>query len=103
VTPFILAPAAEADVIEIAAYIESDNPAAARGLVMEIHDWFARLAERPDMGHRRADLTPLPVQFWPVRRRYLIVHRRTATHIEIVRGLNARRDVAALLEGAGDP
>jgi hypothetical protein len=38
-----------------------------------------------------------------VRRRYLIVYRQAATHLEIVRVLNARRDVGALLEGAGGP
>jgi toxin ParE1/3/4 len=97
---YILAPAAEADVIEIGTYIEFDNPAAARKLVIEIHNWFKRLAERPEIGHRRADLTPLPVLFWPVRRRYLIIYRRAETQIEIVRVINARRDVAALLENA---
>lgn len=98
---FVIAPAAEQDIIEIGAYIEKDNPAAARKLVAEIYDCFPRLAERPAIGHRRPDLTSLPVRFWTVRGRYMIVYRGEAAPIEIVRVLSGYRDIAAIL-GSSD-
>lgn len=98
---FVISPAAERDVIEIGAYVEKDNPAAAAKLVAEIYDRFPRLAERPAIGHRRTDLTTLPVRFWAVRGRYMIVYRGEAAPIEIVRVLSAYRDIAAIL-GADD-
>jgi toxin ParE1/3/4 len=96
-TRYVLSAAAEADVIEIGAYIEEDNPAAARRLVGDIYDGFERLAKRPALGHRRPDLTALTVLFWPIRRNYLIVYREVASVVEIVRVINARRDIAAIL------
>lgn len=102
---FIVAPAAEADILEIGAYIEKDNPAAARKLVAEIYDCFSRLATHPSLGHRRPDLTSLRVRLWAVRGRYMIVYRDEATPIEIARVLSGYRDIASILgpgeQGAG--
>jgi antitoxin ParD1/3/4/toxin ParE1/3/4 len=94
---YVLSPAAESDVTEIAASIEEDNPIAARQLVEDFLDAFERLAKRPAMGHRRPDLTSRQVLFWPVRRSYLIVYRAAPSAIEIVRVFNARRDLASIL------
>src|SRR6188472_4332069 len=94
---FIIAPAAEQDIVEIGTYIEQDNSAAARKLVTEIYDCFPRLAEQPAVGHHRPDLTSLPVRFWTVRGRYMIVYRGETAPIEIVRVLSGYRDIADIL------
>ena len=94
---FTIAPAAEQDIFDIGRHVEADSPSAAHRLVAQIYDCFPRLAERPGMGHRRRDLTSLPVRFWTVRRRYMIVYRDEAMPIEIVRVLSSYRDIAAIL------
>lgn len=99
ISPYVLAPAAEEDIIEIGAYVAAQNRPAAEKLVAEIYDWLARLAERPALGHRRPDLTSLAVRFWSVRRRYMIVYRGEEAPIQFVRVLSSYRDVASILHG----
>ncbi len=55
-----------------------------------------RLAEMPNLGHTRKDLTDKPVLFWPVGR-YLIVYRGDRQPIEVARVLSAYRDIPKLL------
>lgn len=90
-----LAPAAENDLALIFDYIAQRNPDAADRLMDAMVQAFDRLADHPKLGHRRTDLTDLPVRFWTVRE-YMIVHRGEE-HIEILRVLHGRRDVAAEL------
>lgn len=94
---FVVAPAAERDIVEIGSYIAMDDRDAAQKLVTQIYDCFPRLAERPALGHRRPDLTSLPVRFWTLRGRYMVVYRGEAAPIEIFRVLSACRDIAGLL------
>lgn len=94
--PYVLAPVAEADIREIVDYIAADNFDAAMRLVDDFYDAFARLAEFPDLGHRRPDLTDRPVRFWTVRQRYLVVYRDQSP-IEIVRVVSGYRDIPTLL------
>lgn len=54
------------------------------------------LAEHPQAGHVRTDLTKRPVRFWPVRSCYLIIYKDN-NPIEIVRILSGYRDIADLL------
>ncbi|HEY8567239.1 MAG TPA: type II toxin-antitoxin system RelE/ParE family toxin [Beijerinckiaceae bacterium] len=96
---FILSPAAEDDVVEIADYIAEHDRRAAHRLVNEIYDRFALLAQRPGLGHRRPDLTSLHVRFSTIRGRFMIVYRGETAPIEIVRVLSTYRDIASLLEG----
>ncbi len=79
-------------------YLWEFNPTAASFVVEEIYGCFPLLAEQPAMGHRRQDLTRLPVRFWTVRGRYLVVYRDQATPVEIARVLNGDRDIAFILE-----
>lgn len=60
---------------------------------------FEKLAENPDIGHLREDLSPLEEEFlyWPVKNTFLIVYRVRAQTVEIVRVLHGRRHVEALL------
>ncbi len=62
-----------------------------------IYDAFSLLAERPQIGHARADLTDQDVRFWPVIARYSIVYRRRASMIEIARIFGPGQDIATLL------
>jgi antitoxin ParD1/3/4/toxin ParE1/3/4 len=48
------------------------------------------------MGHRREDLTPYPVLFWPVGA-YLIIYRADRRPIEIVSVTQGSRDIPAFL------
>jgi len=57
---------------------------------------FRLLASQPGAGHGRQDLTALPVKFWPVFS-YLIVYDPAVTPLGIVRVLDGRRDVEAIL------
>jgi toxin ParE1/3/4 len=65
--------------------------------LQEIRAAFRLLASRPEAGHLRQDLTPLPVKFWPVFS-YLIVYDPAARPLGIVRVLHGRRDVEAILD-----
>jgi plasmid stabilization system protein ParE len=98
---FDLTPLAQSDLTEIADWIEAHDEAAATRFLGSAGAAFALLARRPGLGHRRPDLTPLDLRFWPLRRRWLIVYRDTSP-LQIIRVLNAWRDVAAVLTDTPD-
>ena len=92
--------AADGDIRDIATYIATDNPKAARQFAQEL--WFAleRISAAPNAGF------PVPGFHVPLRatrvsarfRRYLIFYRTLddAT-VEVVRILHGARDLTALL------
>ena len=92
-----LTDAAEDDLFNIWAYIAADNPEAADRVEGEILDACDRVAERPDLGHFRRDLTDKPVRFYPVRGTYLVVYDPATDPLEVIRILNGARDAAAEL------
>jgi plasmid stabilization system protein ParE len=96
VTAYVVAPAAKADIDEIALYIAADDRAAAERFIEDVYDAFDLLAQHPGLGHYRRDLTERPVRFWTVMRRYMIVYRDRSP-VEIVRVLSGSRDIATLL------
>ena len=49
------------------------------------------------MGRARPDLIDLPVRFWTLGK-YLIIYRAETSPIEIVRVINAYRNIAAVLK-----
>ena len=69
----------------------------ARYVLQQITAAFRLLASHPEAGHLRQDLTTLSVKFWSVFS-YLIVHEPAPSPIAIVRVLDGRRDVRAILE-----
>jgi antitoxin ParD1/3/4/toxin ParE1/3/4 len=85
------------EVAEIVDYIAVDNPDAAERVRRAFTEAFERLAKRPGIGHRRVDLTPLPLRFYTVVGRYLVAYRASSGAIEIVRVFGPGRDVARLL------
>ena len=88
---------AEADVEEIANFIADDNVDAAVKVVLALEDAFALLASRPDVGHRREDLTDRPLKFWSVYS-YLIVYDPASAPLAIITILHGARDVEQLLK-----
>ena len=93
---YILAAAVEFDLEEIWEYIAADNIDAADRWMEKLFDAFEALGQTPGMGHRREDLTPYPVLFWPVGS-YLIIYRAERPPIEIVAVTQGSRDIPAFL------
>jgi plasmid stabilization system protein ParE len=96
VNKYVLSVAAELDLDQIWDYIAEDNIDAADRWIDKLFDAFQSLAEAPGMGHRREDLTTLPVLFWPVGG-YLILYRVQAEWIEIAAVTQGARDIPNFL------
>jgi antitoxin ParD1/3/4/toxin ParE1/3/4 len=56
------------------------------------------VADRPDLGHFRRDLTDKPLRFFPVRGTYLIVYDPASEPLAVLRVIHGARDVLSLLE-----
>jgi toxin ParE1/3/4 len=97
VARYFLSPEAKEDLRDIRAYLVSQGGSRlAKHVLQEIRAAFRLLASHPDAGHRRQDLTSLPVKFWPVFS-YLVVYDPVARPIAIVRVLHGPRDVETIL------
>jgi plasmid stabilization system protein ParE len=92
---FQLSPEAASDVRDIWAYIAEDSIKAARNVRISLLDACKLIAENPNIGHSREDLTNQPVLFWPVGS-YLILYDRRTQPLSIVRVLHGARDVPSL-------
>lgn len=96
-TRYLLSPEAKEDLRDIRTYLVSQGGVRlARYVLQEMTTAFRLLASRPEAGHFRRDLTALPVKFWSVFS-YLIVYDPAAMPVGIVRVLDGRRDVRAIL------
>ncbi|MGD0777892.1 MAG: type II toxin-antitoxin system RelE/ParE family toxin [Candidatus Solibacter sp.] len=93
---YVLSADADFDLDEIWEYIAADNIDAADRWIGKLFDAFEALGQTPGMGHRRHDLTPYPVLFWPVGA-YLIIYRADRRPIEIVAVTQGSRDIPAFL------
>jgi plasmid stabilization system protein ParE len=93
---YVLGFDAEFDLDEIWEYIASDSLDAADRLTEKLFDAFEALGRTPTMGHRREDLTPYPVLFWPVGA-YLIIYRGDRRPVEIVAVTQGSRDIPSFL------
>jgi toxin ParE1/3/4 len=91
---YILAPSARLDLKEILRYITRFNPAAARRLKVSIQQQCKRLADYPNMGRDREQLSS-GLRSFPIED-YLIFYRQIANGIEIVRIVSGYRDLEAL-------
>jgi plasmid stabilization system protein ParE len=94
---YLLVPEARKDLSEILEYIAGDSVDAA----LRVHDRFIEifelLAENPEAGHFRDDLTSRPVRFFPVYS-YLVVYSADTRPIDIVRVLGGAQDVESILK-----
>jgi plasmid stabilization system protein ParE len=97
---YVLGREAERDLHEIWEYIAEDSVDAADRLMIKVFEAFEELARIPRMGHKREDLTQLPVLFWPVGN-YLVIYRAERTPIEIVAIAHGKRDIPRLLRRRG--
>jgi plasmid stabilization system protein ParE len=88
----VVSPAAEEDIFQIWKYLfMRGGVEVANRVEPEMLSAFDILADHPDLGHRRSDLTNAEVRFFAVYE-YLIVYRN-ASEVEIVRVLHGRRNV----------
>lgn len=92
-----LTPTAQANVDAICACIADDSVDAALRVWGSLEQAFEQLAERPEVGHRREDLTNRPVKFWSVFS-YLIVYDPTSVPLTIIAVLHGARDVEHILK-----
>jgi plasmid stabilization system protein ParE len=92
-----LTPSAQQDVARITDFIAADNVDAALRVHDALAEAFRHLAERPGMGHTRADLTARPLKFWSVYS-YLVVYDPASTPLTVVAVLHGARDVENILK-----
>jgi plasmid stabilization system protein ParE len=92
-----LTPSARQDVDRITDFIAEDDVDAALRVYDALEEAFRHLAERPEMGHTRTDLTARPVKFWSVHS-YLIVYDPASSPLTVIAVLHGARDVGNLLK-----
>ena len=93
--PFQFTPQATEDLDHIWSFIAADSEEAADRVETEIFRTCHLLAKSPLIGHRRPDITGLPVRFWTLPRypSYVIVYRPEVRPIQIVAILHGRQDL----------
>lgn len=92
----VLSPDALQDLQDIWDFIARDNENAADQLEDKFFNAFEKLAQRPGMGHTRADLTGRDVRFWPTGS-YLIVYRERLEKLQVLAVLHGARDVPEVM------
>ena len=92
----VLSVVAEQDIDEIITYLGQENSVVAQTFLDALFDAMDNLAEYPELGHLREDLTDRPVKFWPFKWHYLIIYKPTSP-LEIVRVLSGFRDIINLI------
>jgi plasmid stabilization system protein ParE len=100
-TGYDLHPEAFSDIDEIAIYIGQDSPETAHRVVNEIYRAIQNVIPFPHQGHRRPDLTSLPLRFIRVRD-YLIAYapdEKPLWVIAVLHGHRSPRVMAAILRG----
>jgi plasmid stabilization system protein ParE len=104
-TDYVVAPAAIDDIDEIAAWMLEKDPASDLDLrfVDMAYETFEFLVGQPGAGHKRQDLTSLPVLFCTVMKPFtsFVVVYRGGPPVEIVRVTRWARDLPTLLADEG--
>ena len=93
---YVLVPKAQTDLLDILNYIADDNIDSALQVHSRFEKIFELLAENPDAGHYRKDLTSRPVRFFPVYS-YLVIYLADTSPVQIVRVLGGAQDVETIL------
>ncbi len=86
---YVLGEFVESDLDAIWEFIAQDHIEPADRWISRLFEAFESIARTPCIGHKREDLTPLPVRFWPVGA-YLIIYRAKPGLVEIVAVTQAR-------------
>jgi plasmid stabilization system protein ParE len=95
--PFVFTEEAEHQFLDIIDDIAAESEDAAVRVRQALHDAASRLAEMPEIGHTREDLTQRPVKFWSVFS-YLLVYDPESKPLTIIAVLHGARDVERLLK-----
>jgi plasmid stabilization system protein ParE len=98
---FKLHPEAARDIIDIWEYIARENPLAAGRVREDILDAIRKLVPFPHQGHKRPDLTSLPLRYQIVRS-YIIAYAPEERPLLVIAVLHGRRNprvIAAILSG----
>jgi plasmid stabilization system protein ParE len=93
---YALGTEAALDLEQIWDYIAADSIDAADRWIGKFFDAFEELGKTPGLGHKREDLTSLPVFFWPVGS-YLIIYRKSRGGVDIVAVTHGSRDIPEFL------
>ena len=95
---FVISPEAEEDIFEIWTYLANEvNAEFADQIESNLFDAFVFLARNPGLGHKRQDLTSIPVLFYRAfPYQYMIIYRQR-TPLEIVALLHAKRNIKKTL------
>jgi plasmid stabilization system protein ParE len=96
VSKYVLSVDADLDLDDIWDHIAQDSIDAADRWIGRLFEAFEALGQTPGMGHKRQDLTQLPVLFWPVGS-YLIIYRAERRPIEIIAVTQGSRDIPTFL------
>jgi toxin ParE1/3/4 len=91
----VYSPAAEADVVEIAAFIARDKPDAARTWVDMLRNRIEALANHPQVGEERLGFGVSGCRSFSVGA-YIIFFRSIADGIEVARVIHGSRDLRSL-------
>jgi len=91
---YFLSPQAVRDLTDINDFLFAGNPATAETFLDQISQKFERLAQFPQMGRRRDELST-SLRSFPFQL-YLIFYREIEGGVEIVRIINGYRDLEAL-------
>ena len=98
---FKLHPEAAQDITDIWEYIAEENPTAAGRVREEILDAIRKLVPFPHQGHKRPELSSLPLRYQIVRN-YIIAYapeEKPLLVIAVLHGSRNPRVIAALLSG----
>jgi plasmid stabilization system protein ParE len=96
VAGYYLVQDAETDLNSILDYIAEDSVPSAIKVQERFLEIFRLLADNPDAGHFREDLTLRPVRFFPVYS-YMVVYLTDTNPVEIVRILGVAQDAESIL------
>ena len=93
-----LTPEARTNLEEIGDFVAEESIDAALRVLDALEQAFQQLADMPEMGHKREDLTGRPLKFWAVFS-YLVVYDPASTPLTVIAVLHGARDVERLLKG----
>ncbi len=94
---YIVSRDAKEDIAAIWEYIAFDNPVAADTVLQELYEAMQILGDHPGVGHKREDLTHLPIKFWSVRH-YMILYDPQTRPLHILRVISGYRDIEGIIE-----
>ncbi|NLX26495.1 MAG: type II toxin-antitoxin system RelE/ParE family toxin [Lentisphaerae bacterium] len=90
---------ARADLADIWAYIAEDNIPAADRLNLKIMNLIRRLAEFPEIGRERPEITVVAgLRSLPVDNNYLVFYQATEDALRIHRVLHGSMDIPSLFD-----